>query len=759
MARLKGGSGEPILDDMQAFRRRWQSIGFKLPLLASALVVVTVVVVGWAAYVLLERALVDASGRRLSVTASVVSQMLTRPFRSTDSSARAANRAYAHFLAARPAARSAAVTDSIRALLARPLSPTDTSKVYSALMDRTGEPLVVYRRLQSIEPRWARQAIATGQLRGDTTVLSPFDSAGKLPVFSIVHPVRDSVAGTGTLGYMVETRLVVGRGVKQLRDIIGSGVQLAIGQPAAGIWTDLERVVASPLEVPGRDSVITSSEGVGAFARIPGTTWMLLLSQPTPLVLAPARNLLWNMVPLGIAIALAGAALMWRIASRITTPIVQLTHAVEDVAKDTRSMPTTAELPVQIAGADEVTRLRFAVERMADRIAEREALEQQLRHAQKMEAIGKLAGGVAHDFNNLLTAIRSYADLMLDDMPHWDTKRSDVEEIRKAAQRASELTSQLLAFSRKQMLKPRVLDIAVVLREVQMMLRRLLIEDIDLTIEAPDKLWAVKADRGQLEQVIVNLAVNARDAMPHGGALRIAAANETVGTPVPTTHEVIPPGEYVTIRVTDTGLGMDAATMSRVFEPFFTTKAVGKGTGLGLAMVHGIIAQSGGYVTVDSQVSAGTTFSVYLPRVHEAPAKRDSGGSSMPKRGNNETILLVEDDHAVRSLARRVLVRAGFRVLEATLPSDAMRLAREHFKEIQLVLSDVVMPEMSGPMLVTKVLELCPHARVLFISGYTDEDIVGRGLTTTAMEVLPKPFSAQQLVERVRAALDTQGVA
>jgi signal transduction histidine kinase/ActR/RegA family two-component response regulator len=450
---------------------------------------------------------------------------------------------------------------------------------------------------------------------------------------------------------------------------------------------------------------------------------------------------------------------MWQMAHRITHPIVELTSAAERVAADVTTdggMPASpAMVPTVMppGDADEVTRLRSAFARMASRVAERQTLENQLRHSQKMEAIGRLAGGVAHDFNNLLTAIRSYADLLYEDMPVWDAKRADVQEIRSAAQRATALTAQLLAFSRKQMLQPRVLDTAAVLQDVQAMLRRLLIEDIQLLIETPPGLWHVKADRGQLEQVIVNLAVNARDAMPHGGELRISAVNDAVMDPFETSHGVMPAGEYVAIRVTDTGLGMDIATQARVFEPFFTTKAVGQGTGLGLATVHGIVAQSGGYVTVESAMAAGTTFTVYLPRVRETPLA-ESGSGATAQRGHNETILLVEDEQGVRALARRVLVRAGYRVLESTTPNDALELARKHFKEIRLVLSDVVMPEMSGPALVSMLAQICPLARVLYISGYTDDEVIGRGLANPGIQLLQKPFSAQQLVERVRAAME-----
>jgi two-component system cell cycle sensor histidine kinase/response regulator CckA len=441
---------------------------------------------------------------------------------------------------------------------------------------------------------------------------------------------------------------------------------------------------------------------------------------------------------------------MWRVTRGITHPIVQLTDAAENVARDNGAagLQPTVLIP---GDADEVTRLRYAFERMAQRVAERQTLELQLRHAQKMEAVGRLAGGVAHDFNNLLTAIRSYADLMLDDMPAWDPKRGDALEIRNAATRAAGLTAQLLAFSRKQMLQPKVLDTGAVLLEVKGMLQRLLIEDIHMDMLVPAGLWRVRADRGQLEQVIVNLAVNSRDAMPHGGLLQISAVNDVVLDPIETRDEAIPPGDYVVIRVADSGVGMDAATLARAFEPFFTTKPTGAGTGLGLSTVHGIVHQSGGYVTIESAPQQGTTIAVYLPRVHER-VDGDSKGGSVAQRGNAETILIVEDEVSVRSLARRVLEKTGYKVLEASSPTEAMRLAQSNRGAIDLVVSDVVMPEMNGPALVAKVLELCPAARVLFISGYADEEVLGRGIAS-GMTLLQKPFSAQELVERVGEVL------
>ena len=588
---------------------------------------------------------------------------------------------------------------------------------------------------------------------GDSVTLGPIERIADRPVYSLVRPLRDTLRGSvRLLGYLIESRAIVGRNVRQFRDIVGNSVQLFIGEPELGVWTDLETTFDHPPTTPVIGRAVISHGGIATAARIGSTKWVVSLSQPKHVVLAPARTLLWSVIPIGLLIALVSAGIMWRMARRITHPIVQLTASAESIAAESAadSLVPTLNMTEE---ADEITRLRFAFERMAERVASQHALEHQLRHAQKMEAVGRLAGGVAHDFNNMLTAIRSYADLLLEDLPIWDAKRSDVEEIRTAAMRAAGLTAQLLAFSRKQMLQPRVLDPHVVLNDVRTMLRRLLAEDIELTVDAPAGLWPVKVDRGQLEQVIVNLAVNARDAMPHGGGLRITARNETLSTRMESRHGVVPAGEYVAIAVTDTGVGMDLLTQSRVFEPFFTTKAMGQGTGLGLATVHGIVAQSGGQVTVESAPGKGATFTVYLPRAVEAPT---AGGVVQPEplRGNNETVLLVEDEQAVRSLARRVLVRAGFRVIESTTSKDAIRLAQEHAKDIKLILTDVVMPELSGPKLVAPIQAICPGARVLYISGYNDDEVIERGLENPGMHLLQKPFSAQQLVERVRAVLD-----
>jgi len=726
-------------------RRRWRSFDRKLPLLASGLVLLTAAVLAFTSWTLLRRALVRANGGRLRVAAAAVSQLVSRPG-ALDSAQRAAHAELAAFALGRGS------RDRAMAALTRRRAASDTMKVFAALLDSAGAPLLVHERSPGVRPRLLLESVRRGEVRGDSASVGPLESLDGVPGVSYARPLRDSAGRIA--GYVVESRSIASmRAIRPVRDLVGHGTSILIGQPGAGVWTDHEGIVPAPPVAITGDTVALIENGVGVAAPIPGTPWFVWLAQSDAAVMAPTRTLLWSLLPLGLAIALVGAALMYGMARNITHPLAELTEVAEGIARDTHAMPDSDELPAVVRGADEITRLRFAFQRMADRVAERQALEQQLRHGQKMEAVGRLAGGIAHDFNNLLTAIRSYADLMLDDMPPYDPKRGDVLEIRKAAERAAALTSQLLAFSRKSLMQPRVLDTRRVLEELRTLLSRLMVEDVRLEVTAPDALWPVKADRGQFEQVIVNLAVNGRDAMPDGGTLQITARNETLAEPVATREGPVPPGEYVTISVTDTGIGMDTTTQNRVFEPFFTTKPVGQGTGLGLATVHGIVAQSGGHVTVASMPSRGSTFTVYLPRAFEKPG-RDSGGVVSAARGNNETVLLVEDEASVRALARRVLVRAGFRVIEASAPSEAMRLAEAHGREIQLVLSDVVMPEMSGPSLVAKLAPLLPGVRVLFISGYNDDEVIGRGLADPGVALLQKPFSAQQLVERVREALD-----
>ncbi|MEW6210284.1 MAG: PAS domain S-box protein [Acidobacteriota bacterium] len=382
--------------------------------------------------------------------------------------------------------------------------------------------------------------------------------------------------------------------------------------------------------------------------------------------------------------------------------------------------------------------------------------EEQLRQSQKMEAVGRLAGGVAHDFNNLLTAIIGCAELMWVQINPSDPLRPTIEEIIKAGERAAELTSQLLAFSRKQMLQPRVLDLNAVVTNLEKMLWRLIGEDIELvTVLAPD-LGRVKADPSQIEQVILNLIVNSRDAMPDGGKVLIETANIRLGEA--SGHPDIRPGPYVMIAVSDTGLGMDAETRQRIFEPFFTTKETGQGTGLGLSTVYGIIKQSGGDVSVYSEQGAGTTFKIYLPRVEDTAAPERRSGERISKfaqmlRGS-ETVLVVEDDQTVRKLACQALRLSGYHVLEAANAGEALLICERHDGVIHLMLADVIMPQMSGRELAVRLAPMRPEMKTLFMSGYTDNAVFLQGGLEQGVAFIQKPFTPNSLSRKVRRVLD-----
>jgi len=388
-------------------------------------------------------------------------------------------------------------------------------------------------------------------------------------------------------------------------------------------------------------------------------------------------------------------------------------------------------------------------------VTEHRRLEQWFHQAQKMEAVGRLAGGVAHDFNNLLTVITTCTALVLEDAPAEDPRRGDLEEVQKAAAAAAALTRQLLAFSRQQVLQPQTLDLNEVLAGVEQMLKRLIREDIDLVTVPGADPWPVTADLGQLEQVIVNLVVNARDAMPRGGKLTLETANAEMDDAYVREHGYARPGHYAMLSVSDTGVGMDAATRARVFEPFFTTKEPGHGTGLGLATVYGIVKQSGGFIWVYSEPGHGATFKVYLPRVEAAAergAKRAPASGVVPR--GSETVLLVEDAEALRGAARQVLERQGYTVIDAPDGEAALRVAERHRGEIHLLLTDVVMPKLSGRELAERLAAVRPGLRVLFTSGYSDEAVVRHGEIRPGAGYLQKPFTPDSLARKVREVLD-----
>jgi PAS domain S-box-containing protein len=391
-------------------------------------------------------------------------------------------------------------------------------------------------------------------------------------------------------------------------------------------------------------------------------------------------------------------------------------------------------------------------------ITERKLLEDELFQSQKMQAIGRLAGGVAHDFNNLLTAVLGYSELVLNRIDPGDRLRGDIEQIKKAGERAASLTRQLLAFSRKQVLQPKFLDLNVVVVDMEQMLQRLIGEDIELVSILDPALKRVFADPSQIEQVIMNLAVNGRDAMPEGGKLTIETRNVYIGEFYTSRHTEIEPGSYILLAVSDTGRGMDQDTRAHIFEPFYTTKEEGKGTGLGLATVYGIIKQSNGHVTVYSERDRGSAFMIYLPVAQGPDESANAPLSAVDIPGGSETILLVEDDKLVRGLALEILTRAGYRVLEASNGREALQICREWDGRLHMVITDVVMPGMSGRELADEMVFLHPDVKVLFMSGYTENAIVHHGVLQLGLAFLQKPFTPAVLARKVRQVLDSDTV-
>ncbi len=387
-------------------------------------------------------------------------------------------------------------------------------------------------------------------------------------------------------------------------------------------------------------------------------------------------------------------------------------------------------------------------------LTEEKQLQSQFLQAQKMDAVGQLAGGVAHDFNNLLTVIMSYSSLLLEEIESADPRHGEVQEISDAAQRGAGLTGQLLAFSRKQVMQSRPISVNSVVLGVEKLLRRLIGEDIELATTLEQHLALINADSGQLEQVIINLAVNARDAMPNGGRLHITTANTDLSQEHSDRHLDATPGPYVMLALSDTGMGMTRDVQLRVFEPFFTTKGQGKGTGLGLSTVYGIVKQSGGDLWVYSEPGKGTTFKVYFPRLDGRGVIASSAVESAPVTHGNETILIVEDDAALRSLTARILKESGYTVLLARNGVEALALATGHEGNIDMVATDVVMPLMSGRPLVEKLSESRSDIKVLFMSGYTDDEIMRRGVLDGRTAFLQKPFTPTQFANKVRAVLD-----
>jgi len=409
----------------------------------------------------------------------------------------------------------------------------------------------------------------------------------------------------------------------------------------------------------------------------------------------------------------------------------------------------TIKMPLRLPGEYSVTLLGVATE-----ITERKELEQQLLQSQKMEAVGQLAGGVAHDFNNILTAIVGYADLLAAELRGDSRQLEDVEEIRKAARRAAALTRQLLSFSRKEVLEPKIIDVNDVVMNLDKMLRSLISENIELKTMLADDIDAARVDPNQLEQVIMNLAINARDAMPEGGTLTVETANATLDDDYASRHVSVIPGDYVMIAVTDTGCGMSEEIKARIFEPFFTTKPAGRGTGLGLSTVYGIVKQSGGNIWLYSEPGKGTTFKIYLPAIEALPEDIGKAAPVEVTRRGKGTVLLVEDDEQLRRLTHRALAAQGYEVLEADRGRAALDGARRHQGTIELLLTDIVMPDTNGRKLADTLRAARPGLKVLYMSGYPDRAIVNNGMLEPGDAYIAKPFTTEAITRKVRELLE-----
>ncbi|HVH08708.1 MAG TPA: PAS domain S-box protein [Gemmatimonadales bacterium] len=542
-----------------------------------------------------------------------------------------------------------------------------------------------------------------------------------------------------------------------------------------GSWREVEAVIVNRLGEPAVGAIVGNfrdlSERKDAERALRDSEtqyWSLVEG---------VRDIIFALAPDGIIASLSPAfetITGWPRGDWLGKPFDQLVHpedvpqALELFGRVVRGEPRpTAQVRVRSSKGDyRVTEFAATAQLRDGRLAgvlgigrdvtERVHLEQQLRQAQKMEAVGRLAGGIAHDFNNILTAITGYADLLLEDLATNDPRRQDAEEIHKAADRAAGLTRQLLAFSRQQVLQPRVVDLNALVSELEKMLRRLLGEDVTLATALAPGLGRVRADPGQLEQVIMNLAVNARDAMPHGGKLTLETGDVALGGPSAADLYPAPPGAYVMLAVRDTGVGMDPETQGHLFEPFFTTKEKGKGTGLGLATVYGIVKQSGGFIWVTSELGVGNTFNIYLPRVEAAVEPVGSRGAQMPVARGTETVLVAEDEAPVRAVARQTLERYGYRVLEAPSAEAALDVAERYSGPIHLLLTDVIMPGLSGRELATRLAARRPETRVIYMSGYTDDEITRHGVLEPGFTFVQKPFTPEALARAVREVLDSK---
>jgi len=783
--------------------RRWSlsniSFKYRLPLLIGTLLALIIVACNWASYRAVKASALAVGRERLQNLTLQLSSMLQQSANNISTkTALAANE------------------PAIRAFVKSPTSEsrTDVGKVlqqFLAPQDQNSLRVELWStdRLLLVSPESQATPLSDLNAEFKHSAVEPFRTIGNIRCLhdTIGFPAVAAIKGDDgkVAGYLVRWRKLAASADtrQQMTKLLGTNATLYIGDQADDVWTDLASIIPKPpLDVRTHDDIQTydrdGNTPVIALARpIAGTPWLILIEFPDDVVLKPVNGFMRRMLIIGTFLFVMGVAGAFVLSRKVTGPLYELTAGATAISRGDHSrlvnidqkdefgqlasafnamveklresqrelerkvQERTAQLEeanhqLELLSESHAEKRSLAERERADAIEALRNTENQLVQSQKLEAVGRLAGGISHDFNNLLTVILGYTDISKRTLKEGDPLLRNLEEIGKASERAASLTRQLLAFSRKQVMQPKVFDLNTVVSDLKKMLRRMIGEDIELRVISEADLGNIKADPVQLEQVIMNLVVNARDAMPRGGKLSIETSNVYLDESYAREHVSVDPGEYVMLAISDTGCGMNEETRQRIFEPFFTTKESGKGTGLGLSMVYGIVKQSGGNIWVYSEEGRGTTFKIYFPRVTaEAEEYRRVGDTfEMPK--GSETILLVEDAALVRTLARQVLETAGYKVLEAASAEAALTICEPNGTRIDLLLTDVVMPGMSGNDMSKILLARQPDMPVLYMSGYTDEAIVQHGVLEAGINFLQKPFSPGALALKVREVLDAK---
>jgi signal transduction histidine kinase len=784
-------------------QRNWSvaniSLKYRLPILIGTLLAAIILACSWASYRAVKASALDAGRERLqNLTQQLTTVLQQSASNILTKTATVANEPVMRAFVKSP--ETASRTD-VQKLLQQFTAPQDANSIRVELWNAQGALLLV-------TPEGPTTPL--GDLTAEFKQVSsePFKAVGAIrqlkdaigfPAIAAIRSEDGKVAG-----YLVRWRKLAASADtrQQMTRLLGTSATLYLGNQNNETWTDLENIVAKPaVDVRAKEDISTYERNgdtrvIGLARSIAGTPWILLIEFPDNVVLKPVNGFVTRMVVIGLFLFVMGIAGAFLLSRNITGPLYQLTGSATAISggDDSRTVDIHQNDEVgQLAKAFDtmVEKLRDSQRELERKVHERTAqleeanrqleslsetnaqkrsvaeqertdaldalhnTEKQLLQSQKLEAVGRLAGGISHDFNNLLTVILGYSDIMKRNLQEGHPLRRNVEEIVRASERAASLTRQLLAFSRKQVMQPKVFDLNTVVTDLEKMLRRMIGEDLELRVSLQSELGNIKADPVQLEQVIMNLAVNARDAMPKGGKLSIETSNLYLDEAYAREHVSITPGDYVMLAISDTGCGMDEETRLHIFEPFFTTKEQGKGTGLGLSMVYGIVKQSGGNIWVYSEEGRGTTFKIYFPRVaaDAEDYKRSSQMLDVPH--GSETILLVEDAELVRNLALQVLETAGYRVLAAASGEAAIDLCEKmNGDRIDLLLTDVVMPGMSGNEMSRILLAKRPGMPVLYMSGYTDDAIVQHGVLEAGINFLQKPFTPGALAMKVREVLD-----